>query len=269
MMEYTVLIVLILVSCVIPFGILVFNLFKGKNEFVHKLIMILLGAITYFLTQWALKEKGLQWLFNHKKITGFDMYKFMTNHYILYLFLVPFFGSIFLYAFSMLIFRVVLKNKYTLKSVVMYGLTVFMCESIMISGVRSIYTLVEKLRGNIESLDVVTNELFLSAYERALLIIIGVSLSVIFAYFVQKKKGLLGFCICVLCGSLVGFLPGFLIAFSTKDFLEIYSKSTALILIYIFLTTAAFTGCVVLYNLRYSFEKLDCTKKNPKKKENN
>lgn len=255
----------IIVTCIVlPFVIFLVTIIRDKESKLRQLIFFVTGVVVYFATQWGMKEKGLQWLFNNKKTTGFDMFSFMANHYFLYLAAVACSGALLLYVVSFLLFRFVFHRNYTVKNIFMYGLGFGMSESIMLAGMKSIYTLYEMKKGTEGEIGSGTMELFLSGYERLLFVFIHISLLIVLAYFIQKKQNF-GLLVTIFCETLAGFLPGFFIAFSTVNYLEIYSRTVALGIIYTILTLAVITGFIVIINLRYSFEKINCTEKKPKK----
>lgn len=265
-MEYVALCTIILVCIILPVIVLIGLLVKEKNNRVKNIIYAICGAFIYFIMQWGIKEKGLQWLYNNKKITGIDMMQFSSEHYMLNLFLTSFVGALFLYGVSSLLFRFVWKKNYSYENIIFFGIGYCMSEAIMLAGVRSIDTIILLIQGTEGELSTSVMELFLSSYERILIFIIEISLLVVLAYFVQKKHGVLGSFITIFCGTLVGFLPAFFIAFSTVQYLELYSRNVALIIIYVFLTVAAVAGVVILWNLLYVFQQVDCIEKKTKNK---
>ena len=100
-------------------------------------------------------------------------------------------------------------------------------------------------------------ELFLSGYERILIMLIDITILVIFAYFINQNASVKGSIIAIFCQTMLAFLPGFFIAFTLKNYYEVYDRSMALILIYVVLTTAGITSDVVLNSLKYSFSQVD------------
>lgn len=257
-MEYVALGTIVFVSIILPVIIMAGILWKLKENGLRNGLLILTGVLHYLLFQWGIKEHGLQWLFNHA-----GLHEFMEAHYLFYLLLVALVGACLFYVVSYVIFNFFLKCNYRMGEIVLYGFSYCTCEAVLLSGITSINTIIQLAKGVGEPYTVNTSELFLSAYERVLIFILEIGLLVVLSYFVQQGKKLFGTGLTVFCGTLVGFLPGFFIAFSTKDFLEIYSRNVAYILIYLLLSFAAITSIVVIYSLRFSFHE-NCTKKNSK-----
>ena len=56
----------------------------------------------------------------------------------------------------------------------------------------------------------------------------------------------------MICHTLVSFLPGFFIAFSTTSYYEVFDRSTTLIFVYIVLTVGAACAIALLNAMRYS-----------------
>ena len=100
-------------------------------------------------------------------------------------------------------------------------------------------------------LNTTVGELLMSGYERILLTIIGIALIVSLIYFIEQKMTVRGVIIKVLCQAVIAFMPGFLIAFSTKDMLEVFDRSTSLIMVYVLMTAAAFSAVAVLNGLKW------------------
>lgn len=99
-----------------------------------------------------------------------------------------------------------------------------------------------------------TKELFLSSFERCLMLVINVAVVAALVFFAENKMPVRGCIIAVICMAMASFIPGFLIAFSTKDYLEIYTRDTALCLVYIVLSVMAFCGAATLNALKYSLK---------------
>ncbi len=247
-MEYAALGTIVFVSVILPVIILAGMFYKSDNRNLKNGLLLITGVLHYLLLQWGIKEHGLQWMFRHA-----GLQEFMEKHYLLYLFLIALVGAIFLYVVSFLIFNFCVKRNYTMHHIILYGLSYCTCEAVFLSGITSINTIIQLVKGVDEQYTINISELFLSAYERVLIAILEIGILVALAFFIQNGKLVFGTVLSVFCGTLIGFLPGFFIAFSTKNFLEIYSRNVALILIYILLSFAAITSIVVIYSLRFSF----------------
>lgn len=265
-MEYAALGTIVFASMILPAIVWIVLMIKEKNRRIRQMILSLCGAVLYFVMQWGIKEKGLQWLYNHKSTTGIDMNQFSINHYFLNLFLVSLVGALFLYGVTGVLLRFVFKKNYSYRNIIFYGLGYCISEAVMLAGIRSIETIVAMVQKSEGVLSTSVTELFLSAYERILIMVIEIALLVILAYFVQKGHTVSGVAITVLCNTLFGFLPAFFLAFSTVQYLSLYSRTTALVMIYVFLSVSALTGIVILWNFRYSFTTEIVQKKRQKEK---
>lgn len=234
-----------IISFIVPLVIFICVLIKEKVKKLPLLLFFVTGAIIYIAMQWGIKEHGLEWLFNHTKFMDF-----MNSHYIPYLLVVAVVGSAFalLPVFLVCIIR---KRQISFLEGVILGLGYTMAESVLLVGTRSINTIVELVKGSEMELNSTVAELFLTGYERILMSVIQIAIFVVFIYFIEQNMALRGGFIAIFTHMLAAFLPGFFIAFSLKDYFEVYDRSVALILIYIVLTAAAFTGGVVLYSLRH------------------
>ncbi|MGN0437664.1 MAG: hypothetical protein ACI4F4_04010 [Lachnospiraceae bacterium] len=260
-MEYVALVTIIIACIVLPIILITVFLIKEEEGRIKQVIFLVSAVILYLVMQWGLKEKGLQWLYNHKHITGFDMMKFTSNHHLLHLFLVSLAGALFLYGVSCILFRFVWKRNYSFRNILYYSLGYCTCEACMLAGIRSIRTIIVCVKGTEGELASSVTELFLSSYERILIMMIQTALLVMLAYFIQKRHSMAGFMISLFVGTFVSFLPAFFILFSTAEFLELYSRTVALIIVYSFLTVAAITGIVIILNLIYAFETKNIQKK--------
>lgn len=262
-MEYLGLGSIIGICIVLPLVVFGICLVKEKEKKLVQVGYFLWGCVIYLLTQWGIKEQGLQWLFNHEKVTGINMNSILSEHYLWYVFGISLTGAMLLYLVSCLVFAIVFKRRYTGKNIFMFGLGFGTAEAIHLAGLKSVWTLIEMARGTEGEIGTSPAELFLSGYERVLFLIIHMSLLFVMAYMIQKKR-YIGLPVIIFCESLAGFLPGFFLAFSTTKFLEIYSRNTALIIIYILLTLFALTGLGLMGYFRYSFEKTHCIEKKAK-----
>lgn len=238
-----------IISIVLPLAIVGIIWFKKASERKGIVLLFLSGAGVYLAMEWGIKVHGLTFLFNH---TSFA--EFTSAHYIPYLFLVAIVSAVFTVIPEFLIVRFLCKNQMSFAKTVSLALGYAMTEAVMLVGYRSILTIIELIKNGEQKLDVSITELFLSGYERILIMIIRVSLMAVLVYFMERKKPVIGVIIKVFCHTLVSFLPGFFIAFSTVNYFEVYDRSVALILVYVVLTVAAFTAAVVLNSLKYSFK---------------
>ncbi|MDE6626267.1 MAG: hypothetical protein K2K56_07845 [Lachnospiraceae bacterium] len=238
------------VSTLLPFGLLMGMVIKNAEQRVHLVSMAALGVAVYAAMEWGIKEHGLAWLFNH---TNFGT--FMANHYIEYLLLVAIAGAVLAVVPVTLFLGTILKDKVSFSGAIALGIGYTMAESVLLVGYRSIKTIIMLVGESDGSLSASAGELFMSAYERILLSVIQIAIFVLLVHFVQQKMMLRGSLIAVFCQSFTAFVPGFLIAFSLKDYYEVYDRKVGLGLTYIILTMAAVTSAVILYSLRHELKK--------------
>ena len=244
-MEIAALAVSAIISFIVPPVIFICTLIKGQGKKLSLLMFFLTGAVIYVAMQWGIKEHGLAWLFNHT-----DFMDFMNNHYIPYLLVVSVTGAILAFL-PVLLVCIIRKKLVSFPEGVVLGLGYTMAESVLLIGIRSVNTIVELLKGSDMELNSTSGELFLTGYERILMSVIQITIIIVFIYFIEQNMILRGSLLAIFCHMIATFLPGFFIAFSLKDYFEVYDRSVALVLIYIVLTAAAFTGGVVLYSLRH------------------
>lgn len=237
------------ICIVIPIVILGLLFFKNPMERKGMILSFFLGIIVYLVTQWGIKEQGLKYLFNHT-----EFMQFMEGYYISYLFVVALAGAVFAVVPEVLIIVFLFKKQMSFRKAAVLGLGYTMAESIMLVGYRSIITIVELVKTPEAELSSTTVELFLSGYERLLLMLIQVTLIVVLVYFIEQKMAVRGTVIKVFCHTLVAFLPGLFIAFSLTNYYEVYDRTMALVLVYILLTAAAFSSWIVLNSLKYSLK---------------
>ncbi len=238
-----------IICIIIPIILLGVLFFKNPMERKGIFVLFLSGGLVYLLMEFVIKEQGLQYLFNHTDFT-----EFMADHYIAYLFVVALAGAVFAVIPEILIIICLFKRQMSLVKAVAMGIGYAMAEAVMLTGAKSIFTIIEMIKGTEAELTTTTIELYLSGYERILLMLIQITMIVVLVYFVEQKMTVRGMMIKVLCQTITGFLPGFLMAFTYKDFYEVYDRKWALALIYIFLMAAAFCSAVVLNSLKYALK---------------
>ncbi len=238
-----------IICIIIPIIILGVLFYKNPMERKGILVLFFGGGLVYLLMEFVIKEQGLQYLFNHTDFT-----KFMADHYLAYLFVVALVGAVFAVLPEILIIVCLFKRQMSLVKAVAMGIGYTMAEAVMLTGAKSIFTIIEMIKGTDAELTTTAIELYLSGYERLLLILIQITMIVVLVYFAEQKMTVRGAMIKVLCQTITGFLPGFLMAFTYKDFYEVYDRKWALALIYIFLTAAAFCSAVVLNSLKYALK---------------
>lgn len=237
------------ISIVAPLIILGSVIWKNPMERKHVVLMFLAGAGSYLLMEWGLKEQTLKALFNH---TSFS--EFVNGHYIPYLLLVALAGAVLALIPALLVVCILLKKQVSFAKASMYGLGYATAEAVMLAGYRCIFSIIELVKNPETELNTTTVELFLSCYERILVMLIHIAVMVVLVYFIEQKMAVRGSVIAVLCLTMASFLPGFFIAFTLKNYYEVYDRNVALILVYVVLTMAAFCSGIVLNGLKYSLK---------------
>lgn len=235
-----------IICVLVPLVVLGIIMKKNSLEKGGVFLAFLSGAIVYLIMEWGIKEHGLQMLFKKKAFVTF-----VNEHYILYLLAVAFAGALLAVLAECFIAIIAFKRQMSFGKIMMFGLGYAMLEAVMLVGYRSILTLVELAKGTEAEISTTTTELFLAGYERILMMIIHIAITVVLVYFIEQKKSVLGVGIAVFCQMMAAFLPGFFIAFSTERFYEMYTREWALLLVYIVLTMSAICGIVVLNSLKY------------------
>lgn len=237
------------ISVLVPLIILGIVIGKNPMERIGVLLAFLSGSAIYLLMEWGVKEQGLKILFNSTSLSDF-----MNQHYIPYLFLVALAGAILALIPELLVVQLLFKRQMSFAKASMLGLGYAMAEAVMLVGYRSFFTIVELLKDAETELNTTTVELYLSGYERILMMVIHIAIMAAFVYFIEQKIAVKGSIIVIVCLTLTAFLPGFFIAFSLKNYYEVYDRTVALVLVYVVLTMAAFCGGIVLNSLKYSFK---------------
>ena len=236
------------ICIILPLVVIGILIIRNKTERKGILLLFLTGAAIYISMQWGVKVHGLNVLAIH---TGLP--SFINAHYIPYIFLVALAGAILNVLPEGLVLRYAMKNKMTFKKAIAFGMGYGMAESTMLVGYQNLKTIIHWIMGNDIDLETNTIELFLSGYERILIMLIDIAIVIVFAYFINQSAFVKGGIISIFCQTMLAFLPGFFIAFTLKNYYEVYDRSLALILIYVVLTMAGITAGVVLNNLKYSF----------------
>lgn len=245
MVEILTLVCSLIICIAIPVIIFMVLAIKNRDERKGIILLFVLGALFYAGMQWGIKQNGLQYLFNHT-----DFITFMSSHYIAYLFVVALFGAIFA-VIPEVITVMLFKRQITFKQAIAMGLGYTVSETGFLIGYPGVRTILEYTNNKDSKLNTTVGELLMSGYERILLTVIGIALIVVLIYFIEQKMTIRGVIIKVLCQAVIAFMPGFLIAFSTKDMLEVFDRSTSLIMVYVLMTAAAFSAVAVLNGLKW------------------
>lgn len=236
-----------IISIFLPIVLYIILMVTKPMERKHISILYVGGVLIYFIMQWGVKEHGLSYLFNH---TNFA--QFMNNHYIPYLLLIAFVGALLTLVPIIVIVQVFYKKQFSFAKAIALSIGYGMAEAVMLVGYRSIVTIYQVIINSEAEIDATTVELFLSAYERILMMIIQIAIVVTLVYFIEIKMSVRGGIIAIIWQTLASFLPGFFIAFSLKNYYEVYDRSLALGLVYIVLTVTAICSAIVLKSLTYS-----------------
>ena len=241
------LVVNVVISLIIPLVILVTLWVRHPMERKGIGLLSLVGIISYVCMQWGIKEHGLAYLFNH---TAFQ--DFMNAHYIPYLLIVAFAGAVFALLPVLLVAVVCCKRQISFRKAAAWGLAYGATESVMLVGYKSLVTIIEYAKDTSQEISATAGELFLSGYERILIMIIELAILMALIYFIEQKMTVRGICIQLICHTLVSFLPGFFIAFSTSSYYEVFDRSTTLVFVYIVLTVAMICSVALLNAMKYS-----------------
>ncbi len=240
-MEIVALVVCAMVSILLPLVMLGIAVRKNREQWKGILVSFLCGGSIYIAMQWGVKEHGLTWLFNNT-----DFMSFMQNQYISYLLVVALAGSFLTIFGYLLVLLLLFRKQFTFGKTFAFGIGYGMTESVMLTGIRSINTLIEIAKKSDMELGTTINELFLSGYERLLLFIIDIAIVVTFVYFAKKNMLVIGGLVALFCQTFVAFLPGFFIAFTLPDYFEVFDRSIALVMVYVLLTAMAIASVVVI-----------------------
>ncbi len=240
----------VIISLIIPLVLIIVLWVKHPVERKKIFLLSIAGMISYIGMQWGVKEHGLAYLFNHTKFQDF-----MNAHYIPYLLVVAFAGAVLALLPELLIALVFCRRQLSFCKVIAWGLAYGATESVMLVGFKSFWTIIEWVKGNgDQEISTTAGELFLSGYERILMMLIEIAILMVLVYFVQQKKTIQGSVIQLICHTFVTFLPGFFIAFSTSNYYEVFDRSTTLVFVYVILTVAAVCSLALLSTMQYSIK---------------
>lgn len=234
-----------LIPCLLVIGIY----FKHPMERKGLLICFFTGLVSYIVLQWGVKQHGFMYISEMKWFS-----RFIEAHYLLYLLLVALVGAMLMLFAIWMIANVIFKRQMSYSKAVVLGLGYTIAEAMTVAGVKNIQVIISVIKGNALDTKTSTLELYLAGYERVLILLIHVAIVVAFVYFMELKMPIRGGFLVTICNSLVAFLPGFFLAFTTRRFYEVYDKNFGFVLIYFALTAFAIGGIIVLYALRYSLK---------------
>lgn len=245
----TALVLTALVSLLLPLFLIVILAVRRRKERKGILLFSLAGILLYVVTQWGLRDRGLSWVIERAGWT-----EAVQTHYLPSLFLLSLVGTLLLLVPAYAVLLCVLKKSLTFAQAAVFGLAYGMAEAVLLVGYQSVKSAIELLQKN-EGDVVVTNvQLFLSSYERVLFLLIHTAMFASLAWMLRKGFRMRACIAFLLVETLIAFLPGFFMAFTTVQYLEVYDHVVGLILIYVFLTAVAVTGAVVLRGIRYEFD---------------
>lgn len=241
------LIVNVLISFLIPLICIMILWVRNPMERKGMIGVALVGIVSYIGMQWGVKEHGLSFLFNHT-----DLQNFMNVHYVPYLFLVALAGAILALLPILLVTFVFLKRKVSFWETVVWGLAYGATESIFLVGYKSLVTIVEWIKDSSQEISATAGELVLTGYERILMMIIEIAVWMVLIYLIEQKMTIKGALVQIASYTMITFLPGFLIAFSTSGFYDVFDRTTTLWFVYAILTVAAMCSVTVLYAMKDS-----------------
>lgn len=245
-MEMPAMVCNIVISFIIPFIIWLILVVRNKDERKGMVMLFILGALFYAGMQWGIKQHGLAYLFNHT-----DFQSFMEDHYIPYLLVVALAGAILAVIPEWITIQLVFRRKVTFKQAIALGLGYTISETGFLIVYPGVMTFIMYFKEKETEFTTSAGELFLSGYERILLTVIGTGLIVVLAYFIEQKMVIRGVIIKVISQMLIAFLPGFFIAFSTKNYLEVFDRSITLGMVYVVLTAACLCAIAVMNSLKW------------------
>lgn len=245
----TALVLTALVSLLLPCLQIVILAVRREKERKGILLYSLAGILLYVVTQWGLRNQGLSWVIEQAGWT-----ETVQTYYLLSLFLLSFAGSLFLLVPTYVILRRALKKQLSFAQAMVFGLAYAMAEAVLLVGYQSVKYVIQLLKKEEGDLIVTNVQLFLSTYERLLFFLIHTAVFAGFAWMLRKGFRMRACAVFLLVETLIAFLPGFFMAFSTVQYLEVYDHVVGLFLIYVFLTAVAVTGAVILRGIRYEFD---------------
>lgn len=245
-MELISLILLVCVSIIIPVIVWIVLLAKGKGQRLGIFFLFVVSAAFYIGISWWLKQYILAYMFENMGLSDF-----MINHYILYLLVVALFGALLAVVPEWITIRLICRRKVTFMQAISMGIGYCAAESTMLVGYKAVNTLIDIFKNGQSQLEQSTGDILLTSFERFLLTIIGTGLIVIFIHWIEEKSDFKAVIFKVLAQAFVAFIPGFLIAFSTEDFLEVFDRSTTLIMSYVILSAAAFACFILIDSLKW------------------
>ncbi|MCR5702494.1 MAG: YhfC family intramembrane metalloprotease [Lachnospiraceae bacterium] len=245
-MELLSLFLIVGVSIVIPVIVWIILLAKGKNQRIGIFLLFLVSAAFYVGVSWWLKQYILSYLFVN---TGFE--NFMREHYALYMLVVALAGALLAVIPEWITVRLICRRKITYMQALAMGIGYCAAESTMLVGYKAVNTLIDIIKNGQKEIGQSTSDLLLTSLERFLLTIIGTGLIVIFIHWIEEKSDIKAVLFKAIAQGIIAFIPGFLVAFSTEDFLEVFDRSTTLIMVYIILGAAAFASFIVTDSLKW------------------
>jgi hypothetical protein len=237
------------VSILVPILVLGIVVKKNPMERLRILTAFIVGVVIYLIVRMGIVEQGLQFLFNHTSLQDF-----MSAHYIPYLLIVAVVSAVLVMTAFLLVVKLVFKSQLSFPKTTMLAFGYSTAEAVALAGYRSICTIIEYYSNDEVEISSSTAELFLNSYERILLMVIHVAIIVALVYFVEEKMVIRGFFIGIFAFTMINFLPGFFIAFTTTNYFEVFERSVALTFVYLVLTVAAICGVCILNALKYSLK---------------
>ncbi len=238
-----------LVSLLLPLLLIVVSAVKRKQERKGILLFSLAGILMYVIFQWGLRERGLAWA-----ITKAGLAQSVQEHYLPSLFLLSFVEALLMLLPAYAVLTRFRDKRLSFAQAAVFGLSYGMAEAVLLVGYQSVKSGIELVKKDVGDLVVTNVQLFLSSYERILFFLIHTAVFAGLAWMLRRGFRMRACAAFLGVETLVAFLPGFFMAFSTVQYLEVYDHKVGLFLIYVFLTAAAVTGAVILKAIRYGFD---------------
>ena len=259
------------ITLILP--VVVYVIYGLKNKGKGVWIAWLLGAAGFFVFQIIIRTPILSML---SLLPGFV--EFELEHYILYCFILAFSAGLFEAAGRYAVAKI-LSKKLDYTQSFAAGLGHGSIESIFVVGLTYVSNIIYIIMINSGSFDIFVEQtaavgadttmliglkdslintnfimFLLAAYERILVVILHIALSMLVCYFVSQKKDFVGIFICILCHCTVDFIVPIVNGMATVYLGNIISLSTAYVIIYVFLTLVTVASIITIRQIRKKWE---------------
>jgi len=256
-------IVTLLLSLFLP--IIVWIIYGIRNKGKGVWTAWLLGAAGFFVLQMLIRIPILNALSGNS-----DFQKFAEKNFLMYCFILAFTAGLFEVIGRYGVAKI-LRKKLTYERGVAAGLGHGGIEAIIIVGLTYINNLIYIVMINTGGFDIMTEQVqnqgidvsglvtvketllhsssgifYLAGYERVLTMILHLALSLLVFYFVFKGKDLIGIIVCLVIHTFVDFTVVVTNGMSTEYLGNIFSQTTAYIVLYAFLTVIAIASAFII-----------------------